>query len=270
MKTKVFAFLLVLCLLTAMPAGATDAYNWYFKFAGDGQQPTVMDGSPIPDKYGAVYLGDKNEKVIYLTFDAGYGCESLDKILAVLKEEQVKATFFILPALVKYAKPTVMQMIEDGHLIANHTASHANMAHLNSKEAVLKELKTLEDYYREETGAEMSPYYRPPEGTFSEQSLAYAKELGYTAVFWSFAYVDWDNAKQPDPAASLERILNRVHNGEVMLLHPNSATNAAIMGDMIKALKERGYRFDTVDNIKLGDSIPQVFPHPMRQDLRTP
>lgn len=247
MKTKIFTLLLAFCI--SLPVSASSTYNWYFKSAGDGSRPTVMDGSPIPDKYGAIYLGDKDEKVIYLTFDAGYGCESLDKILAVLKEEQVRATFFILPALIKYAKPSVMQMIEDGHLVANHTTSHANMASLKTKDAVLKELEGLENYYREETGAELSKLYRPPEGAFSEESLAAASELGYTAVFWSFAYADWDNAKQPDPSAALERILKHAHNGEVMLLHPNSATNAEIMSDMIKELKSRGYRFDTVDNI---------------------
>ncbi len=247
MKTKLFC--LLFSFIMALPVSADTAYNWYFKSAGDGSQPTVMDGNTMPDKYGAIYLGDKDDKVIYLTFDAGYGCESLDSILATLKEEEVKATFFILPALIKYARPTVMQMIEDGHLVGNHTKSHANMARLGSKEAVEKELTALEDYYREETGAEMSPYYRPPEGAFSEQSLRFAHELGYTAVFWSFAYADWDNAKQPDPNAALERILKHAHNGEVMLLHPNSATNAALMGDMIRELKARGYRFDTVDNI---------------------
>lgn len=250
MKTKTLSVLLALCILGSLAVYADGEYNWYFKSAGDGRQPTVMDGSPIPDKYGAIYLGDKEEKVIYLTFDAGYGCESLDKILAVLKEEGVKATFFILPALIKYAKPSVLQMIEDGHLIANHTASHANMARLKTKDAILKEFRDLETYYRDETGAEMAHYYRPPEGAFSEESLAAALELGYTAVFWSFAYADWDNAKQPSPAAALERILKHAHNGEVMLLHPNSATNAEIMKDMIRELKARGYRFDTVDNIR--------------------
>ena len=243
--------MLALCILGSLAVYADGEYNWYFKSAGDGRQPTVMDGSPIPDKYGAIYLGDKEEKVIYLTFDAGYGCESLDKILAVLKEEGVKATFFILPALIKYAKPSVLQMIEDGHLIANHTASHANMARLKTKDAILKEFRDLETYYRDETGAEMAHYYRPPEGAFSEESLAAALELGYTAVFWSFAYADWDNNKQKDEGWAYERIMSSLHDGMVLLLHPNSVTNAKILEKLITDIRAKGYKFGNLDELYL-------------------
>ena len=111
------------------------------------------------------------------------------------------------------------------------------------------ELRGLEALYRDCTGKEMSHYYRPPEGRYSEKSLSYAQELGYKTVFWSLAYADWDNEKQPDPEKSKEKILSRTHNGAVILLHPTSATNAAIMGDLIDAWRAMGYRFGTLDEL---------------------
>lgn len=250
MKILKSFFILALCAVTCLGTAADGkVHNWYFKQTEPASRPIVFGGDTMPDKYGAIYLGSPDEKVIYLTFDAGYGNENLDAILAVLKEEQVKATFFILPAMLKYSLPAVTQMIEDGHLVANHTYSHSNMARLKDKAAVEKELKDLSDYYKEVTGEEMAPYYRPPEGAFTEDTLRFAKELGYTAVFWSFAYADWDNGKQPDTDSAKKRVMDSIHNGEVMLLHPNSAANAAILGDVIKELKAMGFEFRRVDEL---------------------
>ncbi len=244
---KSAAFLLSLSLLVPSAADRGSVYNWYFKAGEDGGRPMVFGGSTMPDKYGTIYLGNPDDKVIYLTFDAGYGCESLDNILETLKEEDVKASFFILPALVKYALPTVKRMEEDGHLIANHTYSHKNLSRVTDIEELKKELTDLEDYCRAEAGIEIAKFVRPPEGAFTEQTLAFCRELGYTPVFWSFAYADWDERKQPDPESAKQKILKNAHNGEVMLLHPNSRTNAAILGDVIKELKNRGYSFKTLD-----------------------
>ncbi len=204
----------------------------------------------MPDKYGAIYMGNADEKRIYLTFDAGYGCESLERILDTLKEQNVKASFFILPALIKYAYPTVERMINEGHLVANHSYSHKNMANVTDKEEFLQELTRLEDYYRTETGEEMAKYFRPPEGAFTETTLRFCKELGYTPVFWSFAYADWDTGKQPDKAFALNKIVSSAHNGEVMLLHPNSETNAAVLPEVISSLKEKGFEFYTLEEFK--------------------
>jgi len=241
------ALVLALAVPSAVFAAEAKVHNWYFKPTENGKQPIVFGGDKMPDKYGAIYMGNPDQKLVYLTFDAGYGNENLDKILDTLKEQNVKATFFILPGLIKYALPTVMRMIEDGHLIANHSYSHKNMAAITDINTFKKELADLEDCYRDATGQELSPYFRPPEGAFTENTLAFAKELGYTTVFWSFAYADWDNGKQPDIAYAKSKILDNIHNGEVMLLHPNSAANAAVLGDVIATLKERGYDFRRVD-----------------------
>lgn len=246
---KYTALLLVVAALAAPLAAvkAENAQSWFFKPAGEGMQPIVFGGSKMPDKYGTIYLGNAEEKVIYLTFDAGYGCESLDKILSVLSDRQIRASFFILPGLIKYALPTVKRMIEDGHLVANHSYSHKNMASITDINVFKKELTDLEDYYRAETGSELAKYFRPPEGSFTEQTLSFCAELGYRPVFWSFAYADWDNGKQPDRESAKRKILENAHNGEVMLLHPNSETNAAILDEVLAELIAQGYTFRTLD-----------------------
>lgn len=243
------AAVLTSALASGLPADAHVGQFWYFKPTKDGKQPEVFGGDPMPDKYGAVYLGDPDEKTIYLTFDAGYGCESLEKVLDTLKAQDVKATFFILPALIEYALPTVQRMIDEGHLVANHSTTHGNMALICDIDSFAKELHGVENRYREATGRELAHYFRPPEGSFTEKTLQFCKELGYVPVFWSFAYADWNVKNQPDIESSKRRVIESAHNGEVMLLHPNSTTNAAILNDVITALKERGFAFGTVDAI---------------------
>ncbi|MBE6678016.1 MAG: delta-lactam-biosynthetic de-N-acetylase [Ruminococcaceae bacterium] len=224
--------------------------NWYVKQSPDGGRPAVMGGNTATvDRYDTLYLGDENEKTIYLTFDAGYVNENVISVLDTLKKHGVRATFFVLPAVADYNLEVAKRMVEDGHLIGNHSASHRNMGTLKDKAEVEKELSAAEEHFLGATGAEMSKFFRPPEGAFSEDLLKYCTELGYTTVFWSFAYADWDNGAQPNCEDAKEKILSTAHNGEIMLLHPNSATNAAILDEVITALEEEGYRFDTVDNI---------------------
>jgi peptidoglycan-N-acetylmuramic acid deacetylase len=123
------------------------------------------------------------------------------------------------------------------------------MARIASKEDFETELKSLENVFEREYGASMAKIYRPPEGKFNEDNLRWASELGYKMVMWSFAYADWDNGRQPQPEKALEKILKNIHNGEIMLLHPTSSTNAEIMEDLIKELKGMGFRFATIDEL---------------------
>ena len=221
--------------------------NWFIKQRSDHEQPIINGGTTYPE-YGVKGIGSKDQKVIYLTFDAGYENGNVMKILDTLKKNDVKAAFFILPGLIKYNPEAVCRMAEDGHIVANHTSTHKNISEM-SKEELIKELTTVEDYYKETTGCEMTKYFRPPEGSFSIESLKNLNSLGYKTVFWSFAYADWDNNKQPDPNKALGKILENVHNGMVILLHPNSATNAAIMDELITKLKAQGYTFETLDHL---------------------
>ena len=234
-------------------AAAATAPGWYFKPNSEHRQPEVYGGEAFIDKYGCVYLGSSEEKVIYLTFDAGYENGNVEKTLDVLKRQEVPGTFFILPNLVKSNTALVKRMHEEGHLVGNHSYSHKNMSNMPF-EAFEKEITDLEALYAEYTGYTMSKLFRPPEGAFTEQTLQNCARLGLTPVFWSFAYADWDNNKQPDPQAAKEKILSNVHNGMVMLLHPTSATNAAILEDVIVTLKNEGYRFGRVDEL----CVPQT------------
>lgn len=250
MRTKKMfgAAALILALAVVIPTSADDALHWYIKHNKDGKRPETGPELSVINDNNAYYLGP-DEKVIYLTFDAGYENGNVEKILDILKKHEVPAAFFVLENLVCRNTDLVERMANEGHLVCNHTAKHKNMARINDKSEFENELRTLERVYKEKTGKELAKFYRPPEGTFSVSNLKHAKELGYTTVFWSFAYADWDNNKQYDESRALEMILSHVHNGEIMLLHPTSATNAAILDEVLATLKSRGYRFGTLEEL---------------------
>ena len=234
----------------------TTPYNWYCKKTADNSQPPLDSLLSFIEKDGleAYYIDRKNsdfkeeDKVIYLTFDAGYENGNVEKILDVLKAEKVPGAFFVLENLVKRNTALVKRMNDEGHLVCNHTATHPDMTKKTSKEEFMQELWALEDVC-EEAGITLAPYYRPPEGRFSENNLKIAAENGYKTVFWSFAYADWDNNAQVSPEAAIEKVISGTHNGEVILLHPTSATNAEILDDLIKEWKSMGFRFGTLDEL---------------------
>ncbi len=228
--------------------------NWYCKHEKDGKQPVCDTDMRFIEKYSGYYIDTKNadpnaaEKVIYLTFDVGYENGNVAKILDTLKTENVPGAFFVLENLVVRESDLVRRIASDGHLVCNHTASHKDMTKVHTAEGFLTELQKLEDSCQE-IGVTVSKYYRPPEGRFSEENLKFASDAGYKTVFWSFGYVDWDNNKQPSPDEALTKILDGVHNGEVLLLHPTSETNAIILPTLIKELRARGFRFGTLDEL---------------------
>lgn len=244
---KLLCALILVCAVLHLSASASTV-SWYFKPSGDGKRPVCFGGSDMPDKYGALYLGD-DEKVIYLTFDAGYENGNVAKTLDVLKQHDVKATFFILPGIVRNDTDVVKRMIDEGHIIGNHSYSHKNMGSVDDYNTFLSELKGLDDVCLEYLGTKASKFFRPPEGAFSENMLKFCVKAGYTPVFWSFAYADWDNGNQMSHEKAKQKILSNAHNGEIMLLHPTSATNAAILSDVITELKERGYRFGSLSEL---------------------
>ncbi len=229
---------------------STVSQGWYFKHTKDGIRPPMPPEASYIGKYNGYFLG-LDEKVIYLTFDAGYENGNIAKILDTLKAEGVPAAFFVLENLVTRETDLVRRMTDEGHTVCNHTASHKDMTKCSTKDEFAAELSAMEELYKNTMGMEIAKFYRPPEGKFSEANLAWANELGYTTVFWSFAYADWDNNKQPDPARTIEKILSETHNGEIVLMHPTSATNAEILPTLIREWKNMGYRFGTLD--ELGD-----------------
>ena len=240
---------------SAFPAAATPkSYNWYCKHVAGHVQPPIGEELAFVEELGAFYLDHRHsdanasDRVIYLTFDAGYENGNVEKILNVLHEEQAPAAFFILGNLITQNTALVKRMAEEGHTVCNHTVHHRDMSRASGEE-FLRELKDLETLYRERTGYEMAKYYRPPRGTFSRENLLCAQENGYRTIFWSFAYADWDNEKQVSVESARQKILENVHNGEIMLLHPTSATNAALLGEVIRALRADGYRFASLDEL---------------------
>jgi len=252
----IFAFILTLSFIILPASAETDKkiYNWYCVRRSGHLQPACDPNMSFIENYGGYYI-DKNhsdgcaEKVEYLTFDAGYENGNVEKILDVMKAEQVKGAFFVLAHLIEANTELVKRMTDEGHLVCNHTSRHKDMTKYHSKEEFSAELESLEKLYSEKIGGAMAKYYRPPEGKFSEENLKFANELGYKTVFWSFAYADWDNAHQMAPEKAEKKILDNVHNGAVLLLHPTSETNARVLGKVIRTLKAEGYRFGTLDEL---------------------
>lgn len=251
---KIIAICMVaLVLAPVFDVSAKELY-WYCKRNTENKQPTSDPQFFFFDEYDGIYVdkthGDDNEeKVIYLTFDVGYENGNVSKILDVMKDEGVSGSFFILGNVIDKTPELILRMINEGHIVCNHTVNHPNLVG-KSEELFKNEILELENKYRQLTGKEMSKFFRPPEGTFDKEMLKRAQSLGYKTVFWSFAYADWDNNKQMNEEAALKKILDNIHNGEIMLLHPTSSTNAKIMRRLITELKMRGFTFATLDKIK--------------------
>ena len=195
--------------------------------------------------YDAKWLMDTSKKELYLTFDEGYEYGNTPAILDTLKAKGVKATFFITKYFADKEPDLVRRIIAEGHTLGNHTCSHpaAGMPSL-SLEAQAKDVLTLEDQVREDFGYEMR-YFRYPEGTFSDQSLALMNDMGFTCIFWSFSHLDYDVNNQPDPAKSLAKMKDQLHPGAIYLLHAVSNTNTEVLPELIDYVKQQGYTFKT-------------------------
>ena len=223
--------------------------NWGLSFRTEGAPPIGTAGRDQLKQYDAVYLGDVTDKVIYLTFDAGYENGSTEKILDTLKAQEVPAAFFLVGNYITRNADLVRRMVEEGHIVANHTMHHYDMSKLSDKTTFLKELTDLEALFKETTGREMPKYYRPPQGIYSEENLKMAMEAGYKTVFWSLAYVDWNNDSQPTREQAFSKLLPRIHNGAVVLLHSTSKTNAEILEELLTKWKSEGYRFGKIEEL---------------------
>ena len=220
--------------------------EWGIKRAKNHEQPDLGNmNRQLIEKYNGMAMGNKESKNIYVTFDLGYEAGYTENILNTLKENNVPAAFFITAHYVNTASDLVQRMIDDGHIIGNHTVNHKSMPNISEKE-LEKELMNLHTSIYEKFGYEMK-YMRPPKGEYSERSLNTTVRLGYIPVMWSFAYADWDEAKQPSNTEGINKIVDNVHNGEIMLLHATSKTNMEILNTVIKKIKDLGYEFKSLD-----------------------
>jgi len=250
-----FAVITAFSMIGIVSANAhteTTPYSWYCRRNEEHKLPVREEDMKFIDDYEVYYVdsdADDSDKVIYLTFDAGYENGNVEKTLDILKKHNAKGSFFILENLIKRNTELVKRMFEEGHTVGNHTLSHLNMSKVKDKEKFRSEIEGLSSLCKEYTGFEMSCYYRPPEGRFSEQNLIFLEELGYKTVLWSFAYDDWDNNKQPSPEKAMSKIMRYLHNGEVMLLHPTSETNAEILDGLLTELENMGYRFGSLEEL---------------------
>ena len=231
---------------SALPTGA-----WGLSFRQEGAPPLGSAGVDELKQYRAMYLGDTSEKVIYLTFDAGYENGSTEKILDVLKKHNAPAAFFLVGNYISKEPDLVRRMAAEGHIVGNHTMHHYDMSRLNDRAAFEKELTELEKLYQETTGKAMPKFYRPPQGIYSRENLAMASEMGYTTVFWSLAYVDWNNDSQPTKEQAFSKLLPRIHPGAIVLLHSTSQTNAEILDELLTKWESEGYRFAPLTEIKI-------------------
>lgn len=250
-----FSVFLLFCFLVSLSINASaESFAWYVKRNKENSQPALDEKFKFIEKYNAFYVNKKysdfdSEKVVYLTFDAGYENGNIECILNTLKEENVKATFFVLENLINKNPELIIRMHEEGHLICNHTSTHINITKAESKEKIKAELENLEGLYFDLINEEMPKYFRPPEGSFDEASLKLINDLGYKTIFWSFAYADWDNNNQISQNDAKKIIMNNLHNGEIMLLHPTSKTNSLILKDVIQELRSQGFRFGIISEL---------------------
>ena len=227
----------------AAVAAAGKAGNWGLSFPQEGQPPVGNASTQQLAAYDAHFLGDTGQKTIYLTFDAGYENGHTAKIMDALKKHGVHATFFVVGHYLDTAPDLVRRMVAEGHTVGNHTEHHPDMSAIATLESFKKELDGVERKYAELIGQPMKKLYRPPQGKYSEQNLAMAKELGYHTFFWSLAYVDWYADKQPSADEAFGKLIPRIHPGAIVLLHSTSATNADILDELLTKWENLGYTF---------------------------
>lgn len=232
-------------------------YSWYYMPRTDGVQPAPEAEFKFVYGYDAYSAGSPDEKIIYLTFDAGYENGYMPQILDTLKKHNVQAAFFLVKHYIKTNPDLVKRMVDEGQLVCNHSANHKDMANMSDFEQFKKEITDNEDIFYQTTGKHMAKYFRPPEGKFSERCLKYAGQLGLKTVFWSFAYKDWYTDNQPDPEDAYNTIISRTHPGMVALLHATSKTNAQILDRVITEWENMGYTIKSLNYLVRTYDPPQ-------------
>lgn len=234
--------------------------DWGLSFQNQGEVPIGNVEAGYLKDFNAFYFDsncasgsglnkNEKEKTAYLTFDAGYENGYTNDILDVLKKQKVPATFFLVGNYFKDEPSIVKRMVNEGHIVGNHAMTHPNMSAISNVDDFKNELTGVEKSYEEIIGKPMKKFYRPPQGKFSEVNLKQAKDLGYTTVFWSLAYMDWLNDDQPTRENALNKLVPRMHNGAIILLHTTSKTNSLILNEFLELMKSEGYEFKTVEEL---------------------
>ena len=247
---------LLVCAVTILqivrapgPAAMASVTDWGLSFQAEGAPPVGNASASELAQYGAYYVGDATQPVIYLTFDAGYESGDTPAILDALKKHNAPACFFVVSNYIESAPELVQRMVSEGHLVGNHTATHPDMSQIADADAFAAELRTVEEQFSALTGQELPKFYRPPQGKYSVENLQQAQALGYTTVFWSLAYVDWYADNQPTAEQAFQKLIPRIHNGAILLLHSTSHTNAQILDELLTRYEDLGYRFGSLTEL---------------------
>lgn len=223
--------------------------DWGLSFGESGTQPTGNAAASDLAWYDAYYVGSGEEKIIYLTFDCGYENGNTEPILDALKKHNAPATFFVVGHFLETEPELVKRMVEEGHAVGNHTYHHLDMASISDMESFGNEVNDVAQLFQEITGKELSPYYRPPQGKCNVRNLEMAEELGYYTIFWSLAYVDWNQDNQPSHEEAFDKLTTRVHPGAVVLLHNTSNTNGEILDELLTKWEGMGYSFKPLSEL---------------------
>ncbi len=244
--------LLVMLLPFHTMAAPNDAYHFGFKKGKNGKLASIAQEPfyAIVKKQEAVFLGDTSKKELYLTFDNGYENGYTSQVLDVLKQKKVPAIFFVTGQYIKDQPELLKRMVQEGHLIGNHSWHHPDLTKVNDVR-LKEELEKVKTEVATITGQKEMRWLRPPRGIFSEQTLAKSRELGYTNVFWSVAYMDWMVDKQKGRQYAYDKVMSQLHPGAVILLHSVSKDNAEALGQIIDDARKQGYEFKSMDQLKV-------------------
>ncbi|MFQ6819494.1 MAG: delta-lactam-biosynthetic de-N-acetylase [Blautia sp.] len=220
-----------------------EASSWGLSFRREGARPEGNADINELKQYNAYYAEDTDEKVLYLTFDAGYENGNTPAILDALKKHGAPAAFFVVGNFIEDEPELVKRIVEEGHIVGNHTMTHPDMSAISTQQSFQEELAGVEKLFQDLTGEPMIKFYRPPRGVYSISNLAMADNLGYATFFWSLAYVDWNQEQQPSREEAFSKLLPRVHPGAIVLLHSTSSTNAEILDELLTKWEAMGYSF---------------------------
>ncbi len=224
------------------------SHAWGLSFQQENQPPSAELTSDELAPYDAYYCGQQGTKRLYITFDAGYENGNTAPILDALKKHNAQAAFFVVGTYIEENPELVKRMVDEGHLVGNHTWHHPDLSQTD-RATFEKELLDVEEIFGQVTGQEMPKFYRPPEGKFSDENLVWAKEMGYKTILWSLAYVDWNTEDQPTRDKAFSKLLPRTHDGAIVLLHSTSATNAQILDELLSKWEEMGYTFGSLTEL---------------------
>lgn len=230
-------------------SSAAQSTGWGLSFQEEGKRPAGNASIDDLKQYNAYYASDTDQKIIYLTFDAGYENGNTPAILDALKKHQAPAVFFVVGNFIKDNPDLIRRILADDHIIGNHTMTHPDLPQISSMDAFQKELQDVEELYTSLTGKAMTKFYRPPRGIYNTENLSMAKELGYSTFFWSLAYVDWIQDQQPSREEAFQKLLPRIHPGAIVLLHNTSSTNAEILDELLTKWEEMGYEFHSLKEL---------------------